>query len=248
MRLPSLSTRSAFALLILLIGLLPAGLLLLAQTRVAISNSIDLVIHTNEVLLATKQVDLDIEQAEMGLRGYLITRESNRLEFFRTNMAEAYRSLAELGGLITDNANQVRRVGDLKALLDRRFTLMQDAAARVASAGPSASIDMLAQFGFRAEEAQDAETGLARLGQWPQIDVILVDLGLPGMSGSDLITELRRRHPLVRIIIASGQSRSGRLREGLSDDSIEVLEKPFMPRDLKDALDRTLHGDTPTRA
>ena len=100
------------------------------------------------------------------------------------------------------------------------------------------------QLGYRAEEAPDAESGLERLAAWPQIDVILVDLGLPGMSGGELIAELKRRHPQVCTIIASGQSRAGRLRSGVAeDDSVLVLEKPFMSRDLKDALDRTRRGD-----
>lgn len=141
--MPSLSTWSAFAILILLIALVPVGLLLLAQSRAAISDAMDLVIHTDEVLLATKQVDLDIEQSERGLRGYLITRESPRLEFFRTNMAEAYRSLEDLAGRVADNPNQVRRVNDLRALLDRRYTLMQDAAAHMNAAGASTAIDTL---------------------------------------------------------------------------------------------------------
>jgi CheY-like chemotaxis protein len=106
------------------------------------------------------------------------------------------------------------------------------------------TVDMLMQLGYRAEEAPDAETGLERLAAWPQIDVILVDLGLPGMSGGELIAELKRRHPQVRIVIASGQSREGRLRSGVTDDdSVLALEKPFLSRDLKHALDRALRSD-----
>lgn len=141
--MPSLSTRSAFAILIILIGLLPVGLFMLSQSRVAISKSIDLVVHTDRVLLAAKQVNLDVIQAESGLRGYLLTWEDMRLEFFRRNMAETYESLAELRKLIGDNPNQVRRVNDLKALLDRRFTLMQDAASRVIAGGLPAAVDVL---------------------------------------------------------------------------------------------------------
>ena len=60
----------------------------------------------------------------------------------------------------------------------------------------------------------------------------------------ELIAELKRRHPQVRIVIASGQSREGRLRSGVTeDDSVLVLEKPFLSRDLKHALDRALRSD-----
>ena len=104
------------------------------------------------------------------------------------------------------------------------------------------TLDMLEQLGYRAEEAEDAEMALARLAKWPQLDVILVDLGLPGMSGRDLIVELRRRHPLLRIIIASGQSPSGRPHDRDSGEGIGALEKPFLPRDLNDALDRAIRG------
>lgn len=142
-RLPILSTRSAFAILLVLIALLPLGMLLLSQTRISIEDSIDRLAHTGDVQQATRQIDIDILQAEVSLRGYFITREQARRDGFQSNMDETYAGLAALNTLIADKPLQVRRVSDLKALLDRRFTLMRDAAARVASGGPQAGAEAL---------------------------------------------------------------------------------------------------------
>jgi DNA-binding response OmpR family regulator len=75
--------------------------------------------------------------------------------------------------------------------------------------------------------AGTAEEGLALAdGHGGPIDVLVADLVLPGMTGLDLATELRRRHPAVHVIYTSGyldESTSARVaREGAL-----FLAKPF---------------------
>jgi DNA-binding NarL/FixJ family response regulator len=55
-------------------------------------------------------------------------------------------------------------------------------------------------------EAADAQAGLAAASQH-QPDVIVLDVGLPGRSGLEIIPELRVAAPRARVIVLSGDHR-----------------------------------------
>ena len=65
-----------------------------------------------------------------------------------------------------------------------------------------------------------------------EIDLLLTDLVMPGMLGTALAAEIRRRRPGIRLLLASGYTdRGARLvEEGVGD--VDFLEKPFEPRQL----------------
>ncbi|MGY0781942.1 response regulator [Azospirillum argentinense] len=67
------------------------------------------------------------------------------------------------------------------------------------------TLDMLADLGHDALEAGDAAEALEVLGRGP-VDVLLTDVGLPGLSGSELADEARRRQPGLAIVMATGYS------------------------------------------
>ena len=53
----------------------------------------------------------------------------------------------------------------------------------------------LERAGFDVASATSGPVALELLGADDSVDVLLADIGLPGMSGFDLIHEARRRHP-----------------------------------------------------
>ena len=63
----------------------------------------------------------------------------------------------------------------------------------------------LEDYGFRASSAESAEDALALMGN-TAIDICIVDLRLPGMSGEELIIEACTRHPGLRHIIYTGST------------------------------------------
>ena len=72
----------------------------------------------------------------------------------------------------------------------------------------SALCKMLRRNGCTAIEAADGQTGIDRFrGSASKIDVVLLDLTLPGMSGGEVLGELRRVHPNVKVILTSAYSR-----------------------------------------
>src|SRR5262249_59162849 len=65
---------------------------------------------------------------------------------------------------------------------------------------------MLERRGFRVHVAADGDEALAIYGQRAaEIDLVLLDLTMPRRAGLQVLEELRRLNPEVRVIVASGQ-------------------------------------------
>ena len=83
--------------------------------------------------------------------------------------------------------------------------------------------------GWGATVVHDAAAALSTFQQ-VQIDVLVLDVGLPGISGLDLITLLRQETGWhgQPVIIVSAQARSPAVREAIKDGMVtEALMKPF---------------------
>jgi DNA-binding response OmpR family regulator len=68
------------------------------------------------------------------------------------------------------------------------------------------------------------------------IDVLVTDLGLPGVTGAQLATRLLADRPDLRVLYVSGWSRDIALDRGLIDEHATVLQKPFTPDHLVGAV------------
>jgi CheY-like chemotaxis protein len=98
------------------------------------------------------------------------------------------------------------------------------------------TMDMAEQLGFEALEAADAHEALTLLQQDAGIAILLTDLGLPGMSGRQLVEEALRLKPGLKVIIASGYSTDE--EEGVGQArGISYLVKPFDMKQLREALE-----------
>ncbi|TWC76354.1 phospho-acceptor domain-containing protein [Rhizobium sp. SJZ105] len=101
------------------------------------------------------------------------------------------------------------------------------------------TVDMVEELGHTVHEANSAEDALSVL-ETNRIDMLLTDVGLPGMSGIELARHVRERWPNVRIVFASGDD-NAKTASGISD--AQQLSKPFSIDGLRQVLgkaDRTL--------
>ncbi len=98
-----------------------------------------------------------------------------------------------------------------------------------------ATVDMLEQIGFSAAEAGDGAEALALLQADPAIEILLTDLGLPGMNGRQLVEEALRLKPSLKVIIASGYSTESDMG-GPGDKGLVHLTKPYDLGQLRKAL------------
>ena len=98
------------------------------------------------------------------------------------------------------------------------------------------TVDMVEQLGFVASEAADAAEALAILQTDGEIEILLTDLGLPGMNGRQLVQEALRFKPDLKVVIASGYSTSE--EEGAEiAGRVAHLTKPFDMQQLRRALE-----------
>ena len=84
----------------------------------------------------------------------------------------------------------------------------------------------LAAAGFTVDVAQDGEEGLFAGLEYP-LDVAVIDLGLPKLSGLEVIRKLRGAHKTYPIIILTARDNWQDKVEGLQAGADDYVAKPF---------------------
>ncbi|MBA3582676.1 MAG: response regulator transcription factor [Gammaproteobacteria bacterium] len=85
--------------------------------------------------------------------------------------------------------------------------------------------------GYTLEAVADGESGL-RLAREQLFDIAVIDLGLPNLSGIEVIRALRRDNQLLPILILTGRGRWKDKVEGLENGADDYLVKPFHTEEL----------------
>lgn len=90
-------------------------------------------------------------------------------------------------------------------------------------------------------EAGDAASALSlvRDGVW---DIVVADISLPGMSGLDLIKELRRLHPTLPTLVVSMHPAAQFARRALSAGAAGYLTKDSQPEEFVAAIEDARRG------
>lgn len=103
-------------------------------------------------------------------------------------------------------------------------------------------VHMLASGGFEALATGEAAEGLSLVRQRRgTLDLVILDIVMPGMSGLDLASDLDREYPGLKILYMSGYVGSV-AAEVLSRRTPEqVLLKPFTEQELLDRVRRLLN-------
>lgn len=84
----------------------------------------------------------------------------------------------------------------------------------------------LEDAGFAVEQAADGKEGLYFAQEYP-IDLAIIDLGLPEMSGLDIIREVRRQGKSYPILILTARDRWEDKVDGLDAGADDYVVKPF---------------------
>jgi len=87
----------------------------------------------------------------------------------------------------------------------------------------------------------DLEQALAALDNGP-VDLVLLDLDMPGMSGSTGIVRVRERHPETRVAVISGSVGAAKIRESLAAGACGYVPKTFTPDMILAAVRLMLSG------
>ena len=109
-----------------------------------------------------------------------------------------------------------------------------------------ATVDVLEGAGYAIYAAPDASRALALLDTHPELELMVTDIGLPGMDGHQLAAEARRRRPHLKVLFLTGHD-GPRARGASADSRTKYLGKPYLDADLFEAL-RRLAGESATDA
>ncbi len=99
-----------------------------------------------------------------------------------------------------------------------------------------------------------AANGIEALGLKPQggtgqIDLLFTDVVMPRMSGKELADRVRALYPRTRILFSSAYTENAIVHQGVLDQGVALLQKPFSPsalaRKLREVLDQPGSAQTP---
>ena len=91
---------------------------------------------------------------------------------------------------------------------------------------------------------QTAESALAQT-KWSQVDILLVDLGLPGMTGAEFIRRVNTQHPDIRIMVHTIYEDRPSVLEAIRAGASGYLLKGCRPSQLVTALHDIHEGGAP---
>ena len=91
---------------------------------------------------------------------------------------------------------------------------------------------MLSNEGFEVDRAENGEIGLKKI-QETHYDIILLDLMMPGLSGLEVLPQIRNTHPDTVIIVITGYATIEHSVEAMKNGAFDFIPKPFSPQDLR---------------
>jgi len=101
--------------------------------------------------------------------------------------------------------------------------------------------ECLQQLGYHVLEADSAETALKLCGERRgKVDVVLIDLVMPGMSGHEIAGALAQICPEVKMLFMSGYTEDTATRREILLRGSAFLQKPFSVGDLANAVQQVL--------
>ena len=103
----------------------------------------------------------------------------------------------------------------------------------------SSTARLLELVGYTVLEAEDGAEGLAIFEtERSRIDLVLLDLSMPRMSGKETLSRIRRIEPDAKVVIITGYSSGEELIEGAA----AVVHKPFSVKELTGAIREAVSG------
>ena len=102
---------------------------------------------------------------------------------------------------------------------------------------------MLARLGYRVLEAESADEALSIASKYEgPLDLLLTDLVMPRMSGTDLARQMQTARPGIRVLYMSGYTDNGVIGQGMLTADTPFIQKPFTSATLSRKVREVLGG------
>ncbi|NMX34009.1 response regulator [Pseudomonas sp. WS 5413] len=86
---------------------------------------------------------------------------------------------------------------------------------------------VLSELGYAFVEAADADSALPIIESSQRIDLLVSDVGLPGMNGRQLAEIGRQIRPDLKVLFITGYAEHAAVRGGFLDPGMQLITKPF---------------------
>ncbi|WP_080059230.1 response regulator [Spirosoma aerolatum] len=87
---------------------------------------------------------------------------------------------------------------------------------------------------------RDGQEALSVIEQYPDIDVVLSDIHMPGMDGLTLLTKLSNSHPMIRTVMVTAFGDMNNIRTAMNLGAFDFITKPVNYKDLLATLEKTI--------
>ncbi|WP_295517354.1 ATP-binding protein, partial [uncultured Stenotrophomonas sp.] len=94
------------------------------------------------------------------------------------------------------------------------------------------SVDALSELGYQVLSADGAASALPLLQAHPNIALLFTDVVMPGVNGRQLADRALARHPHLKVLFATGNSRNALVDDGVLDANVQLIGKPFTVGEL----------------
>jgi DNA-binding NtrC family response regulator len=98
--------------------------------------------------------------------------------------------------------------------------------------------EFLQNSGFQTYEANTGAQGLSILKK-QSIDLLILDVRLPGVNGLDILKEVKAKYPNMEVIVVSAHGDMDTVIKAMRLGAIDYLRKPFRHIDIRIAIERT---------
>ncbi len=90
--------------------------------------------------------------------------------------------------------------------------------------------------GYQVTIAPDAEAALAAVAGKEDFDAVITDVRMPGMSGLELLAELKHRHPDLPVIMVTAFASPDDAVQAMRNGAFDYITKPFNVDELRKAV------------
>ncbi len=103
--------------------------------------------------------------------------------------------------------------------------------------------EMIGKMGYKTKSAQNCDEAITQYRDNPDnIDLVVLDLIMPGTSGSETFDMLRQINPRAKVLLASGYSIDSQAMELIDRGCNGFIQKPYSLEDLSRKIDKILRS------
>jgi PAS domain S-box-containing protein len=88
-------------------------------------------------------------------------------------------------------------------------------------------VEVLKELGYSTLEAEDGPAALKILQSAQRVDLLISDIGLPGLNGRQIVEAARATRPALKVLFMTGYAENAAMAAGFLEPGMSMITKPF---------------------